>query len=136
MNGPIILIDDDHGPMEYYVEALRSRGFAVIHIDSADKAFEWLEDRGTKEPDLVIVDIMMPPGSRLTLEETNRGLWSGVFIARAVRDKFPGLPLVGLTNKPSDDVGEKLPVGTPMKAKFEINPFAFAEFVAQNLNRT
>ncbi len=135
MSQLVILIDDDHGPMDYYVEALRHRGFSVEQIDSTDEAFRWLEKPGAEMPDLVVVDMMMPPGTRLTMEETDSGLRSGVFIARAVRERFPNVPMVALTNYTAEeDVANGLPTGTPVKAKFEISAFGFADFIKDLLN--
>lgn len=130
MKPRIILIDDDHGPMDYFVEALRIRGFEVRQIDSTDDAFCWLEDPGAQPPDLVVLDLMLPPGTRLTLEETDGGLRSGVVIAHAVRKRFPDVPIVAFTNHNDDDVTKALPERTTTRAKFETSPFAFADFVA------
>jgi DNA-binding NarL/FixJ family response regulator len=129
MKQTIILIDDDHGPMEYYVKALRMRGFDVRQIDSTDEAFEWLSDMEGKPPDIVVVDMMMPPGKRLTQEETVFGLKSGVFIAKAIREKYSNLILVALTNHNDPNVIEELPTGTKCRPKFEISPFGFADFI-------
>ncbi len=128
-----ILIDDDHGPMDYYIEALQIRGLEVRQIDSTDETFKWLDDATSQPPNIIVLDMMMPPGSRLTLEETDGGLRSGVFISQAIRKKFPGVPLVALTNYNDPEVVQVLPQGTLCKAKFEVSPFAFADFVKKML---
>ncbi len=130
MNPKVVLIDDDYGPMEFYVKALESRGFEVEQIDSCDAAFQWLDGPIASDPALVVVDIMLPPGTHLTLEETDGGLSSGVFIARKVRERFPNVPVVALTNLNDSDVLSQLPKDVDVKAKFETSPFQFADFVA------
>ncbi len=54
MNRRIVLIDDDHGPMDYFVGALQCRGFGATQIDSTDEAYMWLEAEDTLAPDLVV----------------------------------------------------------------------------------
>jgi len=130
----IMLIDDDHGPMDYYVEALKERGFAVTQIDCVDDAFRWVENPSSQPPDCLVIDIMLPPGFRLAKEETENGLRSGVLIAEACRKRFAGVPLVVLTNRPDPEATNSLPEGTMVKAKFDVAPFAFADFVRGLVN--
>jgi DNA-binding response OmpR family regulator len=136
MNKRIILIDDDHGPMDYFVEALRCRGFDAKQIDSTDDVYMWLEVGDTRTPDLVVVDLMMAPGTRLTIDNTDGGLQSGVHIARAVRERFPDVPIMILTNRPNEEMAGRLPQGTHIQAKYEISPFSFADLVQQLLARS
>ncbi len=134
MKPSVILIDDDHGPMDYFVEALRRRGFGVTQIDATDKAFEWIENPNSRPPSVFIVDLMLPPGNRLTMEQTDGGLRSGVFIADAIRKRFPNVPIVVLTARTDPDIFKSLPEGTEAKLKFETSPFAFADFVTERLS--
>jgi CheY-like chemotaxis protein len=130
----VVLIDDDHGPMDYYVKAMESRGLEVTQLDSVDETYKWLDDAGTEPLDLVVVDLMMPPQTRLAAEETDNGLRSGVFVARDVRKKWPTTPIVVLTNYPEPGAAALLPAGTKVIAKFEAGPFAFADFVVETLS--
>ena len=130
----IILIDDDHGPMDYFVKALEIRGFEVRHLDSIDDACVWLESAADNPPAVVIVDMMMPPGKRFTLEETVDGLRTGVLMAREVRRKLHSTPLLVLTNSNDDAIMGVLPTGTKKLAKYEIAPFIFADNVKQLLD--
>lgn len=125
----IILIDDDHGPMDYFVKALELRGFEVKHLDSIDDASIWLESATNNPPAVVIVDMMMPPGKRFTLEETEDGLSTGVLMASEVRRMLPTTPLLVLTNCNDDAIVGKLPMGTEKLAKYEMSPFDFSDFV-------
>jgi hypothetical protein len=79
--------------------------------------------------------MMLPPGNRLTLEETDGGLRSGVQIARVARKKFPEVPLLALTNQNDPEIAGALPPATKWKVKFETSPFAFADFVHSILGK-
>jgi CheY-like chemotaxis protein len=129
----VILIDDDHGPMDYYVDALRVRGFDVQPMYTTDDALQWVEDPNSEPPSAIVLDLMLPPGKRLTLEETDGGLRTGVFIAKAILKRFPEVPLIALTNHNDPEVVAALPAGMAWKAKFEIAPFAFADFIQRTL---
>ncbi len=96
----------------------------------------WLEAEDTLAPDLVVVDFMMPPGTRLTMDDTFGGVQSGAHIARAVRERFPNVPIIILTNRPNDEMASGLPKGTYVQAKYEISPFGFADLVQQILTRS
>ena len=43
------------------------------------------------------------------------------------------MPMIALTNHNDPDVIKSLPDGMNVKAKFEISPFAFADYVQQSL---
>lgn len=130
MKTRILLVDDDHGPMDYFVEALRHRNFEVKQVDSVDVFFAQFDRARTPlDFDLMVVDMMMPRGSRLTSEETDEGHRSGVLMVRAIRAKYPFLPIVVLSNYSEPQVLALLPSDVKFKAKFEISPFEFADFI-------
>jgi DNA-binding response OmpR family regulator len=135
MKRSVVLIDDDHGPMDYYVEAMETRGFVVTQFDSVDETYKWLDDVDTPPPDLVVVDIMLPPQTRLAAEQTDNGVRSGVFVARDILKKWPTMPILVLTNRPEPGVTGLLPAGTKVIAKFETAPFGFADFVLGTLSQ-
>lgn len=99
----IILIDDDHGPMALYVQALHLSGYAVDHLDDVTEAIERIKQAAA--PGLFIVDIMMPPGdSGLDLKETGYGLSTGLVLVRIIRAKHPHTPVIILTSVTSPDI--------------------------------
>jgi len=126
----IILIDDDHGPMDYYVEALQMKGFEIKHIDTADEAWEMLDPKSKmKEPSLFVIDIMMPYGRYLTSPQTNEGMLTGVFLVERCRAKFPKVEIVCLTNLRPAVIREQLPEDVKCFAKYEASPVSFAKIV-------
>lgn len=91
---PILFVDDDYLPSNYYYYALMLRQLTVAFYEDVDKAVEWTKD---KEPSLAILDVMMPPGPFASYD-TREGLDTGLFLFRYLRDKYPNLPVVILTN--------------------------------------
>ena len=121
----IVLIDDNHGPMDLYVRALQVSGFEVQHLDSVESAVSHVQS--VAEPaGLYIIDVMMPPQEALDLEESSYGLTSGILIYRRLRKKFPAVPVIILTNISTPGILEELPVEharTTVEAKIDVLPF-------------
>ena len=131
----VILIDDDHGPMDYFVEAMQMRGIEVEHIDHADTAWEMLEDTKANPPDAFVIDVMMPHGQHLTAEETDEGMKTGFFLIAKCRNRFPETPVVCLTNYNGSEEMRNSLNGVPFVQKFEASPFQFADQIEALLKR-
>lgn len=58
----ILIIEDEPDAAELFAEMMRVSGFSVLKITSSASAFAILAD---KQPDLVVLDIMMPDISGL-----------------------------------------------------------------------
>ncbi len=78
----ILLVDDELSPkkdgpngsyMWYYTQALREAGFEVVEAVGPDFALQRLTSKRLKF-DLVIIDIMLPPGKAFGGEDTLNGL--------------------------------------------------------------
>lgn len=102
----IMLVDDELSPkkngpdgsyMWYYTEAMRDSGFEVTQVVGPDSALQKLSSKSSKF-DLIIVDIMMPPGEAYENENTLDGLRTGIFLAKTIQEKYPELPILVLTN--------------------------------------
>ena len=100
----ILFIDDEERYVNSYVEDLRFSGYDVIWETETDAALKFFE-ANYKQLDLLILDIMMPPGTSFDHEETQMGLRTGVFFYERIRQKAPDLPIIILTNvgDPSTD---------------------------------
>jgi DNA-binding response OmpR family regulator len=133
----VVLIDDDHGPVDYYVQALRSSDFEVEHLDTVDSALKHVEN-ASEPADLYILDVMVPPGDSLDLRESSYGLTSGLVVYERLRERFPGVPVIILTNISTPEILDALPVGdqnTTIEAKVELLPFDLVDRVRQRLER-
>ena len=84
----ILLVEDDAELAELTLEYLRGYDYRVSHVADGDLAVEQIL---TEQPDLVILDIMLPGKS-------------GIDICREVRDRFPN-PIIMLTAR-SDQIDQ------------------------------
>ena len=126
----VILIDDDHGPMDYFVDALKMRGFAVQHIDRADDAFDFIRNPASLAPDIFVIDIMMPYGKYLTAEASNDGMDTGFFVIKECREHFPTIPIFGLTYRGDRNVLKERLGAVTFMLKHQTSPFDFADTIA------
>lgn len=93
----ILLIDDDKAAMKYYIAALERNNFKVEHQRKPETALQALEARAA-EFSLIILDSAMPPGKLYTDKKTDAGILTGEFIFKDIRDKWPQIPILVLTN--------------------------------------
>lgn len=134
MKKRILIIDDDHGTMDLYSKALRLSGFDVTHLDTTKAALEHIS---SYEPpfDLYVLDLMMPPGDVLKLEESGFGLSTGFIIYQKLRIKSKEVPVIILTSVSNPDILGLLPVdsNTDVRAKIDLMPFELAQLITQTL---
>ena len=81
--GHALLVEDDKEVSELTSELLRSLGFTVTHVASADAALSALA--GSRQIDIVLSDVMMPGGV------------SGLELARDIRRRHPGISVILMT---------------------------------------
>jgi len=112
----ILIVDDDLTPdqdkpngnyMWYYTRALRDSGYKVVEVVGPDSAKEVLSSEG-ESFDLVILDIMMPPGKAYEKADTLNGLRTGILLAKTIQSEYPNLPVLVLTNVQNPDTLSQL----------------------------
>jgi CheY-like chemotaxis protein len=117
----ILIIDDDKFPTTYYVKYLQATGkFDVRWEQRIDRILQYLS-----EPyDVVILDIMMPPGDELAGEDCSNGMTSGVVILNKLRSLHPKLPILILTNVKDETTLERCRKYTKVRvlSKIEYHP--------------
>ena len=79
----ILFVDDDMRRMSSFVDMLEWEGYTVLGADTVDKARKLFRNLG-KEIDLVILDLMMPPGEGDALEAVDYGRSTGLIFLREV----------------------------------------------------
>lgn len=106
MGKRLLLIDDEFGAnqsesvpgamayMWYYAEALRDMTYEVTVVNTIDRALEAL---ATQQFDLILLDLMMPPGKALADADTAAGMRTGVVFADRLAHSHPDTPVVILT---------------------------------------
>ncbi len=77
----ILIVDDEQNVCEFLGEFLQDKGYLVIKARSGSKALRYLEKNN---PDLVLLDILMP------------GM-SGLEVLKRIRKLYPDLPVIILT---------------------------------------
>ncbi len=129
----IVFIDDEHGPIDYYVQALSESGHQVERFDTVEKTFAHLDTRRTA--DIYVVDIMMPTHGHLRLKDSADGLASGVVIHREIRRVFPKVPIIMLTSISNPEILGGLPLeeNTRIESKIDTLPYELVEIVANTL---
>ena len=130
----ILLIDEDVEPMKYYVAALRTK-FTVVQVSDPDEAVDYLADASKPKPDLIILDIMLPPGKRyLRRADTERGLRTGILLYQDLHALYPCLPILVLTNLASGKAEMvRTAQSVPAYEKIELAPFELVEAVEELL---
>jgi len=93
----ILFVDDEPREMSSYVEELRFSGYEVAYESDVDSALKFFA-ANLDNLDLVILDIMMPPGEALKNRDTEFGLRTGIYMYREFRVQSPDLPVIILTN--------------------------------------
>lgn len=93
----ILMIDDEPRQMDSYHRELEFCGYAVEYCANVDEALRVLAAQGA-QVELLILDIMMPPGAAFKDADTQQGLRTGERFFEQVRAERPDLPVMILTN--------------------------------------
>lgn len=102
----ILFVDDEKREMDSYVKELDFSGYKVSFQNDVDDALMFFEEN-LNRIDLLILDIMMPPGSSFKNVDTELGLRTGVHFYESIRQKTPDLPVMILTNVSDKRVAER-----------------------------
>lgn len=95
----VMLIDDDREPMKFYVMALEREGFEVKQIPGPDEAIGYVRNPSNPRPDIIILDIMLPPGKRYEGKfECDEGLRTGILLYPELKEYCHNVPFLVLTN--------------------------------------
>lgn len=91
----ILFLDDEWVSMRHHVNALRAAGHDVevrSNVDRViDDAAQWVGLNGA------ILDVMMPVPPNIAPEGVEVGV-AGIFVAKCLREHYPELPIIFLTN--------------------------------------
>lgn len=77
----VLIVEDEPKIASLVTDYLHGSGFASHHLDHGDAVVPWLEQQ---QPDLVLLDLMLPGTDGLTL-------------CRQLREHWPRLPIIMLT---------------------------------------
>jgi CheY-like chemotaxis protein len=94
MSTKVVIIDDDKIQMKHYQQALEAAGYDVVFISKTDDLTPVFEGTMHQDASFFIVDTMMPPGKRYGKEQTSYGEYTGLFVTRDLRTRFPVIPII------------------------------------------
>jgi DNA-binding response OmpR family regulator len=113
MKNRILAVDDDMDILRVLRANLELHGYEVDTADTWAKSEKILS---TRQPELIILDIMLPDGD-------------GIEICRDLRKRFPRIPIIMLTAK--DKISDKV-IGLESGADdYVVKPFETLELIAR-----
>ena len=123
---PLVLVDDDPGTLAALIPILEQQGYRVDALERSEDALIRVDNlyRDGSHP-TVIVDLIMP-------RMDGTGILGGLELMELVRNNFPELPLLGLSDFPNEEAQRKMrgmgiPILIkPLKAELEENLPVFA----------
>lgn len=83
----VLFIDDDMRLISSFADAVRSAGFSTRHFRAPDPALEYL--RTDANADLIVWDMMLPPGAAFRDVDTESGLSTGRHLFWKMRELRP-----------------------------------------------
>jgi len=101
----VLFIDDLIEELNAFKELLELDGIDVIGATDVDSGYDMVQAGGF---DVVIVDIMMPPGRYRDRQDNEKGMRTGIYLIQDIRASFPRLPIIALTNVSMSGVLEPL----------------------------
>lgn len=129
----VLVVDDELRSIRDYIEALRVLSDVDVEFN-IDSAFAKAK---TNRYDLILLDLMMPPGDRYSCEDSNAGLLTGLLFLRDLRSSGIGTFTILLTNSipipPSSFLDDP---SVLVRDKTEILPHELAELVVQRCTRS
>lgn len=90
----ILFVDDDVLRMAAFVRVLEDAGYRVTPATTAQEALRLARANSFE---IVLLDIVMPPGRVFTARETAGGYKTGIALAREIRNFLPDAKLVAFT---------------------------------------
>lgn len=93
----ILFVDDEKRRMSSYIEELKLSGYKVEIKSDIDSAFDFFETNH-EQIELLILDIMMPPGTAFEDSDTKYGLTTGIHFYEKIRKQSNTLAIIFFTN--------------------------------------
>ena len=102
----ILFIDDEKRYSQIYKEELELSGYKVVYFNDVADSLDFF-NKNYENILVVILDIMMPPGKKFKLEDTEYGLRTGIKLYELIREKSPEIPVIIFTNVTEENVIKK-----------------------------
>lgn len=104
----ILFVDEELWFARGMIEELEDEGYKVLHVSEGTQAIEVLESG--ESIDLIVLDIMMPTGERISdpAEGRRTGVRVGEFIRREMKSKIPIIYLTVVSDQTVHSCIEKV----------------------------
>jgi CheY-like chemotaxis protein len=102
----ILFVDDEKRYMDSHKLELEMEGHTVSFHNDVDSALGFFKENADSIQ-LIILDIMMPPGQSFQDENTGDGLRTGVRFYERIRGLAPRLPIIIFTNVSDEQLEKK-----------------------------
>jgi CheY-like chemotaxis protein len=103
----VLIIDDNKIESAEYRDQLKRHSAYTLDIVVCNSASGYEAAAGSRPAwDIVVVDIMMPPGTVFNRRESGDGRFTGLLVAEQIREKYVHVPILLLSGTPFDDVRE------------------------------
>jgi DNA-binding response OmpR family regulator len=134
MQRSVLVVDDDYTVAHHYEKALSLREFRVLICSNVDNAIEYIEN---DHFDVIILDIMMSPGTRYKDRDKHPGHRTGLYVYNDIRTTDPNIPILVLTNVTNQDTLQKFDPNPclEIRQKMEMPPRALVNLVEEMINR-
>lgn len=93
----ILVIDDDKVFVEPLMWALNEHGYEAEYCKSVDDVLDEEGKVKISRPDCIILDILMPRGSRYSKRETDGGRSTGLKLLEDIQKKYSKIPVIVVT---------------------------------------
>ena len=100
----VLFIDDDTRLISSFADAVRSAGFSTRHFRAPDPALEYL--RTNANADVIVWDMMLPPGDAFREVDTESGLSTGKHLFWKMRELRPASHYLLFTARGDVSFGE------------------------------
>lgn len=107
MNRQKVILYIEDQPLKTRVKMLEDEGYKIIVAKDGTEALNCLNKESI---DLILLDVMMPPGDKLNFENAREGFATGVEFTKEIKkdDKWKNIPIIAITANPDRDIEREL----------------------------
>lgn len=132
----ILFVDDEERRVKSYIQEFQYSGYQVEFRSDVDSALDFFYEK-YKQIELLVLDVMMPPGIAFKDFDTKYGLRTGIALYRKIRGENFTCPILFLTNVSSHSENElDLDKNTLFLEKEDYLPFQLVDQVKNFVNQT
>jgi CheY-like chemotaxis protein len=105
MNKQKVILYIEDQPFGTRVKMLEDEGYKIIVASDGTEALNCLK---REKVDLILLDIMLPPGDELNIDDAREGFSTGVVFTKKIKNEGLNLPIIVITANPDRDVEKDL----------------------------